>query len=157
AMGGGGGGGVAASRRSQVRRLGRRPWGAVSNPRSPCISGVGSASTAKNSFTLCKRRTIMMTKAFRKSRSGYTGGRPRPRGDGAGMGIRSTSLIKVTSKDSCSNIGDLRTRWLGEPLCYGGSRARESAGAAQNYDQASPKLAFLTGKIDKNWLCRYTP
>src|SRR5262249_61598028 len=53
------------------------------------------------------------------------------------MGIRSTSLIKVTSKDSCSNIGDLRTRWLGEPLCYGGSRVRESAGAAQNYDQAS--------------------
>src|SRR5262249_1345924 len=67
---------------------------------------------------------------------GYTGGRPRPRGDGAGMGIRSTSLIKVTSKDSCSNIGDLRTRWLGEPLCYGGSRARERAGAAPNYDHA---------------------
>jgi hypothetical protein len=129
--------GSAARRRAQVRRLGRRPWGAVSSPRRSCISGVGSASTAKNSFTLCKRRTIMMTKAFRKSRSGYTGGRPRPRGDGAGMGIRSTGLTKVTSKDSCSNLGHLRTRWLGEPLCYGGSRARESSGAAQNYDQAS--------------------
>ena len=124
--------GMAARRRSQVRRLGTRPWGSVSSARRSCISGVGSASTAKNSFTLCKRRTIMMTKAFRKSRSGYTGGRPRPRVGGPGMGTPSPSLTKVTSKDSCSNIGHLRTRWLGEPLCYGGTRARESSGAAQD-------------------------
>src|SRR5262249_60915753 len=75
-----------------------------------------------------------------KSRSGYTGGRPRPRVGGAYMGIPSASLTKVTSKDSCSNIGDLRTRWLGEPLCYGGNRARGSAGAAQNYEHGSTKL-----------------
>src|ERR1700741_3653445 len=87
----------------------------------------------------------MMTKACRKSRSGYTGGRPRPRVEGTGIGILSTSLTKVTSKDSCSNIGHLRTRWLGEPLCYGGSRARESAGAAPNYDQASPSSGKRAG------------
>src|SRR5262249_45672083 len=79
---------------------------------------------------------------FRKSRSGYTGGRPRPRGDGAGIGIRSTSLTKVTSKDSCSNIGYLRTRWLGEPLCYGGSPLKGNAGAGPELLPASPYLRY---------------
>ena len=53
------------------------------------------------------------------------------------VSLLSTSLTKVTSKDSGSNIGYLRMRWLGEPRCYGGSRTRESSGAAQNYDQGS--------------------
>ena len=115
----------------QVRRLGMRPWELVRSARRPCISGVGSASTAKHACTFGQRRTIMRTKACRKRRSGYTAGRPRPRVGGAGLGIASTSLTLVTSKDACCNIGHLRTRWFGEPLCYGDSRARESSGAAQ--------------------------
>jgi hypothetical protein len=52
-----------------------------------------------NSVTVCRWRTIMMTKALRKSRSVYTRGRPGRRFSGAwGVGRRSTSSTRVTSK-----------------------------------------------------------
>ena len=86
----------------------------------------------KNAGTFGPRRPIMRTKACSKRRSGDTAGRPRPRVGGAGLGRPSTRLTLVTSKDACCTIGHLRTRWWGAPLGYGGSRARESSGAAQD-------------------------
>ena len=62
--------GSAPNRRShsQVRRLGKRPF-SVSRARSRCISGVGCSSTLSNRWTVGRSRTIMMTKAFRNTRS----------------------------------------------------------------------------------------
>ena len=73
--------GTARRRRSQVRRAGKRPP-SVSSARRRRISGVGSSNTASRVCTCARWRTIMITRALRNSRSGYTAGRPRRRGGG---------------------------------------------------------------------------
>jgi hypothetical protein len=61
--------GMACSRRSQVRRVGKRP-STVNSARSVCISGVGWASTLSRACTVCRCRTIIITKACKNRRSG---------------------------------------------------------------------------------------
>jgi hypothetical protein len=60
--------GSVASRRSQVRRLGKRPC-SVKRARSACISQVGCSRIAINPLTVETLRTSMITSAFKNSRS----------------------------------------------------------------------------------------
>ena len=89
--------GSALRRRSNVRREGNYPL--EQRAQRAHLGGRLGEHGEQLGCTVCRWRTIMITKALRKSRSVYTRGQPGLRFSGAwGVGRRSTSSTRVTSK-----------------------------------------------------------
>src|SRR5437762_1611620 len=85
-----------ARRRSQVRRLGNRPF-STSSTRNCWLTPSGCSRKANNALAVYRRRTIMMTNAFTINRSEYVFGRPLARLlGGGGLGMYSTRFTNLT-------------------------------------------------------------